>query len=255
MNIRQQKVEKTPLGDQLHAKNQSSFGRYKSKAAGEVSIGQFLVFECFNVIFANLGGALGYLSRKWLAKPLFGGVGSGLILGRGLIIRHPGKISFEDNVAVDDYVLIDAGGSGESGVRLGEGVIVSRNCVIQGKTGPVLIEDRVDIGCNCVFSSVAGIKIGASTIVAGNCYIGGGRYYHEDLELPIMDQGGYSRGPLTIGKHSWIGAGATILDGVTLGEGVIVGAGAVVTKDVADFTIVVGAPAEVVGNRKDLVQS
>lgn len=245
-----QKVEKVPLTEQLHSGETSSFARYRLKAAGDISLFSFAIYECFNLVFANLGGALGYVARKWIAKHLFRETGKGLILGRGLIVRHPKKISFGDNVAIDDYVLLDGGGSGEQGVHLGNGVIISRNCVVQGKTGHLVLGDRVDVGCNTVFSSVAGISIGDSTIIAGNCYLGGGRYYHGDREVAIMDQGGYSRGPLTIGEHSWVGAGATILDGVSVGRGVIVGAGSVVTKDVEDFSIIAGVPAKVIGSRQ-----
>lgn len=245
-----QKIEKTPLSDQLHSTQSSSFSRYKMKAAGDVSFTHLVLYEIFNLVFANLGGALGYVTRKILLTRLFKAAGKGVILGRGLVVRHPARISLGDNVAIDDYVFLDAGGSGEMGLELGDGVIISRNCVIQGKTGAVLLGDRVDVGCNSVFSSVAGISIGEATIIAGNCYLGGGRYYHDRLDVPIMDQGGYSRGPLSVGRNSWIGAGATILDGVSLGEGVIVGAGSVVTRDVEDFVIVAGVPAKVIGNRK-----
>jgi len=41
-------------------------------------------------------------------------------------------------------------------------------------------------------------------------------------------------------------AGATILPGVTVGRYAVVGAGAVVTKDVPDYSVVVGSPARVV---------
>ena len=44
-----------------------------------------------------------------------------------------------------------------------------------------------------------------------------------------------------------IGANATILCGVTIGKYATVGAGALVSKDVRDFTLVVGSPAREIG--------
>lgn len=247
----EEKIDKIPLTEQLHSHGDSAFARYKRKAAGEMTLLGLLAYESFCLLFADLGGAVGYLTRKWLAKHLFRSAGPGLILGRGIVLRHPGRIAVGKNVAVDDYVFFDGGGSGELGIQLRDNVIVSRNCTIQGKTGYVILEDRVDVGCNCVFSSVSGITVGAATIIAGNCYIGGGRYFHDRLSEPIMDQGGYSRGPIAIGSDSWIGAGSIILDGVMVGKGVIVGAGSVVTKDVPDYAVVTGVPAKILRIREN----
>ena len=47
-----------------------------------------------------------------------------------------------------------------------------------------------------------------------------------------------------VGHDVWIGQGARILPGARLGNGVIVGAGAVVAGEIADYTIVVGNPAQ-----------
>lgn len=54
---------------------------------------------------------------------------------------------------------------------------------------------------------------------------------------------------VTIGHDVWIGHGAVILPGVTIGNGAAVGANAVVTKDVAPYAIVAGAPARVLRPR------
>jgi len=53
-------------------------------------------------------------------------------------------------------------------------------------------------------------------------------------------------GPINIKDYAWIGMNSIILKGVTIGEGAIVAAGSVVTKDVPDWTIVAGNPAQVV---------
>lgn len=52
-----------------------------------------------------------------------------------------------------------------------------------------------------------------------------------------------------IGHDTWIGHGAIVKPQITIGLGAIVGAGAVVTRDVPDWTIVVGNPARVLRSR------
>ena len=54
---------------------------------------------------------------------------------------------------------------------------------------------------------------------------------------------------VTIGHDVWIGHGAIILSGRTIGVGAVIGAGAVVTKDVPDYSIVVGNPARILRMR------
>jgi virginiamycin A acetyltransferase len=54
---------------------------------------------------------------------------------------------------------------------------------------------------------------------------------------------------VVIGNDVWIGDNVTILPSVKIGNGAVVGAGSVVTKDVPDYTIVVGIPAKVVKYR------
>jgi acetyltransferase-like isoleucine patch superfamily enzyme len=56
----------------------------------------------------------------------------------------------------------------------------------------------------------------------------------------------YEKKPITLKKGCCIGMGSIIMPGVTVGEGAIVGAGSVVSKDVPDWSIVVGNPAKVV---------
>jgi acetyltransferase-like isoleucine patch superfamily enzyme len=165
-------------------------------------------------------------------------------------MRHPGRITLGDRVAIDDYSLLDASGAGEAGIILGDDVIISRNCVIQGKTGSVTIGNKTDIGCNAILSSGGGIQIGNSVLIAGNCYIGGGRYVTEQIDVPMMEQGLYTKGPVIIGDDVWLGAGSTVLDGVKIGRGCIVGAGAVVTKDLPDYAIAAGIPAKVIKTRQ-----
>ncbi|PZO78965.1 MAG: antibiotic acetyltransferase [Mesorhizobium amorphae] len=52
-----------------------------------------------------------------------------------------------------------------------------------------------------------------------------------------------------VGHDVWIGHGAVILPGVSVGLGAAIGANAVVTRDVAPFAIVAGAPAKLIRER------
>jgi len=44
----------------------------------------------------------------------------------------------------------------------------------------------------------------------------------------------------------WIGDKATILPGVMIGDGVVVGANTVVSKDIPNYSVVVGNPARII---------
>ena len=48
---------------------------------------------------------------------------------------------------------------------------------------------------------------------------------------------------VTVGNDVWIGHGAVVMPGVEIGDGAVIGANAVVTKPVAPYEIVAGAPA------------
>lgn len=242
-------ITKKPLASQLHDENVSMLARYMDKAYGTRRLPLVLANEMRVFLFGDLTGGAGYFLRKLFFGGMFRVAGRGVIFGRGLVLRHPGKISIGERVSIDDDVMLDASGAGEEGISLGDGVIVSRSCVIQGKTGPVMIGSRADIGCNCIFSSVSGIEIGPSTLIAGHCYIGGGRYRSDRLEIPMMDQGMYSEGPVILGEDVWLGAGVIVLDGVRIGKGSIVGAGSVVTREIPEYSIAVGVPARVIGSR------
>jgi UDP-2-acetamido-3-amino-2,3-dideoxy-glucuronate N-acetyltransferase len=61
----------------------------------------------------------------------------------------------------------------------------------------------------------------------------------------INRRGEYSR--TLVKKGASIGANATVVCGNNIGSFALVGAGAVITKDVADYALVVGNPAKQIG--------
>lgn len=125
---------------------------------------------------------------------------------------------------------------------------------------PVGAHSAIHMGC---FFTGKNIRIGGDTVINRNTYLDGrggltiGSYVSISPESYIISLDHDPRsatfetipGPIVIEDYAWIGARAMLLPGIRLGKGCVVGAGAVVTKDVADYAIVAGVPAKVIGRR------
>jgi acetyltransferase EpsM len=53
-------------------------------------------------------------------------------------------------------------------------------------------------------------------------------------------------GNVSIGEGTLIGTGAVILPNIKIGKWCKIGAGAVVTKDIPDYSVVVGVPGKII---------
>ncbi len=53
-------------------------------------------------------------------------------------------------------------------------------------------------------------------------------------------------GPIKINDNVFIGFGAILMPNITIGSNCIIGAGSIVTKDIAENSVAVGAPARVI---------
>ena len=120
---------------------------------------------------------------------------------------------------------------------------------------------RIHIGAR--FFYPANIIIGEGTIIGDNVFLDGRDQLiigdHVDIASGVMiynsehdinsEDFGAKYGPVEIGDYVFIGPRVTILPGVKIGKGAVVAAGAVVTKDVPDFAIAGGVPAQVIGER------
>ncbi|MCS4065613.1 acetyltransferase-like isoleucine patch superfamily enzyme [Pseudomonas putida] len=58
-----------------------------------------------------------------------------------------------------------------------------------------------------------------------------------------------NEGKVMIGHDVWIGRNVTVKRGVKIGTGSIIGAGSIITKDIAPYSIVGGAPAKLIRMR------
>jgi len=231
--------------DKIAEGRNSPLQTYMDLTVGKTGIFRFCIYEFLTCFLGPLPGGVGFFLRKLFYPRLFRKVGRGLIIGRNVVIRHTDKIVLGDNVTIDDNCLLDARGAGPEGMVLEDGVIINRNCMIQAKSGPIRVGRRTSLGSNSVVVSLNGVDFGEAVLTAGGIYISAGAYNFDDPNVPIMDQGAYTKGPIKIGARSWLGTGAIVLDGVNIGDAAVIGAGAVVTKDIPDKAIAIGVPARV----------
>ncbi len=114
------------------------------------------------------------------------------------------------------------------------------------------------------FFSLKKVRIGTDTLIGKNVFLDGrdsliiGNHvdiasdvliYNSEHDISAEDFKAVLA-PVVIDDYVFIGPRAIILPGVTIGKGAIVAAAAVVVEDVAEFAIVGGVPAKVIGERK-----
>jgi len=234
----------------LNEPGQSAYKKYKVLVAGDVGFINFFTAELIFFFLSSLGGALGIFLRKIIYPRLFKKCGSGIIIGRNCIFRHPSKLQIGDNVTIDDLCLIDARGTGQKGIVLQDNAIINRSTTIQSKSGDIEIGKSAAIGANSSLVSWDGIKIGDGVSIAAGCYISAGDYDTSDLSTPVIEQEAITKGPIIIEDNVWIATRVTILDGVQIGRDSIIYAGSVVTENIPERSIVHGNPAKVIFTRR-----
>lgn len=127
---------------------------------------------------------------------------------------------------------------------------IGRNCNIE--KGAIFTENTTignysGIGKNALIMPY--VYIGNDVLMGPSVTILTQNHKHDSSQIPIRLQGYEPHKPVYIGNDIWIGMNVTIMPGVKIGDGAIIAAGAVVTKDVPNYTIVGGIPAQIVKYR------
>ena len=131
---------------------------------------------------------------------------------------------------------------------------VDRHCQPSGQH-PLIVEDppeeaRRNIPRSVHFNTRSGrILVGANTVFGEDVGVLTGKHANVrearelGVELHHVPEAGRD---IVIGRGCYIGTGAIIVGPVTIGDHAVVGAGAVVTRDVAAATFVGGVPAKII---------
>jgi acetyltransferase-like isoleucine patch superfamily enzyme len=229
---------------EIFDRTRSARQKYQALVVGRPGWAALLHYELVTSVAGRMPGALGLFVRSRLYPGLFARCGRNVFFGAGVTLRHPHKISIGNDVVIDDGSVLDAKGTSNTGITIGDGVFIGRYSSLNTKDGNIVLEDRVNIGPFCTVFSASTVHIGKETLLAAYAYLVGGGHAFDEIGTPILDQARPSAG-ITVGAASWIGAAVTVLDGVSIGRGVVVGANAVVTRSLPDFSVAAGTPAVV----------
>ena len=122
-------------------------------------------------------------------------------------ISHPFTILIHPSSIIDKTVKIE------------NGTVIFHNAIVQRDS---------NIGKHCIINTNASID--------HDCFISD--FVHISPSATLC-------GNVKVGEGTHIGAGATIIPNINIGKWCVIGAGAVITKDVPDYSLVVGVPGKI----------
>lgn len=169
------------------------------------------------------------------------------------------RISQENNIHLKEGSFVDENSTITS-AKINGKVIISEGCkIINGVK--ILARAPITIGR---YTSINGpgteihahlnrVEVGSFCSIARNVSIQEFNHRHDRISSYFIFQNIFgdsaqkdidSEGEIVIGNDVWIGTNASILSGVKIGHGAVIAANCVVTKNVPDYAIVGGVPAQ-----------
>jgi acetyltransferase-like isoleucine patch superfamily enzyme len=158
--------------------------------------------------------------------------GCRLLIGQHHTMGAPSSLDMRRNARLTIH--------GAGRVSIGRGTMI---LMLEGAR--LEIGGETVINYNVVITCQKHISMGEQCAISWNVNILDGNVH----ELAVAGVPRPRVSPVRIGRHAWIGSGATVI-GVTIGDDAVVGAGSVVVQDVPGQVAVAGNPARVI--RKDV---
>ena len=172
------------------------------------------------ILFIPLKKRLKHCGRKSLIEPFY-------------TVEGAKYISLGDNVRIKPRLHIAAIDQ-HNGIHFNPKIKIGNNVSI-----------NYDVHIACIHK----ITIGSGTLLGSKIFITD--HYHgnttlESLRIAPSERKLESKGSVEIGKNVWIGENVAIMPGVKIGDNSVIGANSVVTKDIPQFSVAVGIPANVI---------
>ena len=172
---------------------------------------------------------MAFLSREILEGMGFKKLGQNVLISDKASIYRPSVIEIGNNVRIDDFCILSPG---DDGISIGNSIHIGCQSTLIGR-GRIILED---------FSNISS-KV--------SIYSSNDDYSGEWMTNPMVPAQftNVTDAPVTIGKHTIIGASSVILPGVTIGECCSVGSLSLVKESIEDGWIVAGSPSKKIKQR------
>lgn len=150
-----------------------------------------------------------------------------------------------DGVTIGPYAVLYMGCEIGEGTQIcpyshiREGVVVGKRCVIGVN---VKLGYDVQVGDDCQLMD--DVHVSGGTIIGNRCFIS----VHALMVNDDKPKGYQWKGvtPVIVEDDCVIGAGVKLRPGIRIGKGSLIGMGSVVTKDIGEWSVVKGPPAQIV---------
>lgn len=171
---------------------------------------------------------MAYLNEVQLSEMGFASLGHDVKISDKSSIYNAEQMEIGDFSRIDDFCVL----SGR--IIIGRNVHIAAQSLVSGGRAGAALED------------FTGLAYGAKVIAQSDDY-SGATLTNPTVPLAFKRE---IEAPVTLGRHTILGAGAIVLPGVILGEGCSVGAGSVVRESVLAWSIVAGVPAKFIKSRE-----
>lgn len=166
------------------------------------------------------------------------------------------KCEIANNSRIEFESLIKNNSREKKSIEIGENTFVRGELIVYDYGGRIKIGNDCFVGQGSRIWSSSKITIGNRVLISHNVNIHDNnshplnaierhKHYKHIMSKGLNLQISLNEKDIVIEDDVWIGFNSTILKGVKIGKGAIIGSNTVVTKDVPEYSVLVGNPGKI----------